>query len=104
MRNSQVGNPVENARRRFTVRHYCFQAWNPETRKYLHLSGSGETNRVTYAWSGTQAQFECLKARSKDTEAVPLGRYRLISIKSLGEHAMEFKSQKENLEDFFNEQ
>jgi hypothetical protein len=35
---------------------------NPETGKYLHFSGSGETDNVDYSWRGYRHQAETLKA------------------------------------------
>ena len=104
MRNSQVANPIDSARRRFVVQYYHFHAFDPKESNYLHLSGKGRTKRVEYAWSGTEAQFERLKLRVKDTEEFSsFCRLRLVSLKSRGVHDMGFQSQKENLEDFFNE-
>lgn len=38
--------------------------WNPETRRYLHLSGRGETDDVTWSWLGFHYQSEALRDRA----------------------------------------
>ena len=38
---------------------------NPSTGKYLHNSGAGETDGVDWAWSGTRAQAQTLRDKTK---------------------------------------
>lgn len=38
--------------------------WNPETRMYLHMSGTGETRDVNYSWRGFVRQAEALRERA----------------------------------------
>lgn len=47
------------------LRPYLRRLYNPTTRAYLHLSGTGETPRIDYAWSGTRAQAQTLRDRAK---------------------------------------
>lgn len=37
---------------------------NPETRRFLHLSGEGETDGETYAWLGYRHQADTLRDRA----------------------------------------
>lgn len=41
-----------------------WQLFDPETRTYLHLSGTGTTSDATYAWSGTVTQARTLHERA----------------------------------------
>ena len=60
------------------LRPYLRRLYNPTTRAYLHLSGTGETPRIDYAWSGTKAQAQTLRDRAKTRgEAFP---YRLAPL------------------------
>lgn len=53
MSNGIYENPLHRAR---------WQLFDPETRTYLPMSGTGTTTDATWAWSGTIAQARCLKA------------------------------------------
>ena len=37
---------------------------DPKTKEYLHLSGTGRTNGVDYAWIGTRAQARAIRDRA----------------------------------------
>jgi hypothetical protein len=39
--------------------------WNPQTRKYLHASGSGEVQSEVYAWRGFYRQADVLMQRAQ---------------------------------------
>lgn len=47
------------------LRPYMRRLWNPVTRNYLHLSGSGETQGTAHAWAGTRDQARSLRDRAK---------------------------------------
>lgn len=38
--------------------------WNPETKRYLHLSGDRETDDINLSWLGYQHQADNLRARA----------------------------------------
>lgn len=44
---------------------YRVRLFNPETRQYLHLSGTGETKGTDYSWCGWRHQAARLKAAAK---------------------------------------
>lgn len=52
------GNPEDYSR-------YHYRLRNPVTKKWLHLSATGETDNVAWAWSGTIAQMRVLAERAR---------------------------------------
>lgn len=98
-----MGDPVVKAKQRFIVQYYYYYALDTSDGSYLHFSGSGKTSKLEYAWAGTEPQFECLKSRAHDCDVGKLNKFTLVSVKAHGISDMGFQSQKENLEDFFNE-
>ena len=45
-------------------RSKLFRLYNLETKRYLHLSGSGEVPSTHYAWVGFEHQAEALRSRA----------------------------------------
>ena len=100
----QQANPREAAFRRFQVKYHMWHAYDPETKQWLHLSGSGLTKDRAYAWCGYDHQLECLKARAGITGKMAAILRRLVLIApDAADESLTFQSQKENLEEFFNE-
>jgi hypothetical protein len=48
------------------------RAFNPETKKYLHLSGTGETEGTVYAWRGNEEMLARLKGRDHGYVLLPI--------------------------------
>lgn len=43
---------------------YHYRLWNPATKRWLHLSATGETDNINWAWKGTIAQMRVLAERA----------------------------------------
>lgn len=56
----------EKAAKNAVRERHAHRLWNPETRKYLHLSGQGETPGTVYSWSGFPHQARTLERRAAD--------------------------------------
>jgi len=55
-KNRKTGFNIHDAR--------LIRLWNPETRRYLHLSADMETDGTSYAWFGYRHQANALRDRA----------------------------------------
>ena len=53
------------------MRPYLRRLMNPTTHKFLHLSGSGETDGTALAWAGTREQARRLRAQRYQDQHFP---------------------------------
>lgn len=70
MRPSQYADRWQVGKKKFLAAMQCQRAYNPQTKCYLHLSGTSETNNVEWSWRGSKVQFRRLN--------IDHSKYRLI--------------------------